>query len=400
MSNGHPTPTARPSKPYPDFPLFAHASGQWAKKVRGKMHYFGRWDDPDAALAKYLAERDDLHAGRKPRADSAELTVKDTANAFLNAKQALLDAGELSPVTFGGYKRVCDEVVAAFGKQRRVADLQPDDFAGLRNRLARKWGPVRLGNAIQVTRSIFKHSYDAVLIDRPLRFGPGFKRPSRKVLRLHKAKQGPKLFTAEEIRRLLEAADVPLKAMILLGINCGFGNADCGRLPLSALDLEGGMVDFARPKTGVNRRCPLWAETVQALKDALAARPEPKHPEHAGLVFVSEQGLSWHKDSSANPVSRAMCNLLRALRINGRKGLAFYGLRHSFRTVADETRDQPACDHIMGHVREDMASHYREAISDWRLRAVVDHVHSWLFPAAETPADGTAPQILPMPETA
>jgi hypothetical protein len=45
-----------------------------------------------------------------------------------------------------------------------------------------------------------------------------------------------KLFTAEEIRRLLDAAGVQLKAMILLGVNCGFGNADCGNLPLSALD--------------------------------------------------------------------------------------------------------------------------------------------------------------------
>jgi hypothetical protein len=38
-------------KPYPDFPLFLHQTGQWAKKVRGKLHYFGT----DAALAKYMA---------------------------------------------------------------------------------------------------------------------------------------------------------------------------------------------------------------------------------------------------------------------------------------------------------------------------------------------------------
>ena len=37
---------------------------------------------------------------------------------------------------------------------------------------------------------------------------------------------------------MIDAAGVQLQAMIFLGINCGFGNADCGTLPLSAVDLD------------------------------------------------------------------------------------------------------------------------------------------------------------------
>ena len=92
--------------------------------------------------------------------------------------------------------------MAHLGKTRLVADLDPQDFAALRNNMAKKWGPHRLAVTIQHIRSIFKHAFDAGRIPTPVRFGPGFKRPTKKTFRLHRAEQGPKLFTAEEIRRL------------------------------------------------------------------------------------------------------------------------------------------------------------------------------------------------------
>jgi hypothetical protein len=80
--------------------------------------------------------------------------------------------------------------------------------------------------------------------------------------------------------------------MILLGINGGFGNAGCGHLPLSAVDLEAGMIDFPQPKTGIPRRCPLWSETVHAIREASADRPEPKKEEHAGTTAEARRSDS------------------------------------------------------------------------------------------------------------
>lgn len=385
MTASHSTAFARsckPAKPTPDFPLFPHATGRWAKKIRGRMVYFGPWADPDGALKRYQEQAADLHAGRKPREVTPEAdTIKELCNSFLNSKRVLVEGGELSPRTMIDYEGAVEVVVQHLGKTRLVADVGPDDFAAMRNKMARKWGPFRLAKMIQCVRSIFKYGFDSGMIDRPMRFGPGFKRPSKKTLRKERHKKGPNLFTAAEVQALLGKASIAMRAMILLGVNAGFGPSDCGSLPLTALDLAGGWIDYPRPKTEVPRRCPLWPETVEALHQAVAERPTPKDPDAAGLVFVTQRGNSWNKDTSDTPVSKEIAKLLKALGINGRKGVGFYTLRHTFRTVADAAKDQPAADFIMGHESPHMSSHYRESIGDERLQAVSSHVRQWLFGA-------------------
>src|SRR5437763_9105142 len=116
--------------------------------------------------------------------------------------------------------------------------------------MAKKWGPVRLANSITRAKSVFKFGYESGLMDRPARYGPEFKKPDKSVLRRHRAKSEPKMFEAEELRALIDGAlvtgeggpelvkpDPVLRAMILLGVNCGFGNTDCAALSLDGLNL-------------------------------------------------------------------------------------------------------------------------------------------------------------------
>jgi len=376
----------KPKKPYPDFPLFPHATGRWAKKIRGKFHYFGKWDDADAALQKYLDQKDDLHAGRTPRVTGDGLTVVDLCNRFLTAKRRLLDTGELSPRTWRDYYDTCAGIVEQFGKRRLVADFTADDFEGFHSVLAKKRGPVALGNEIQRVRSVFKFGFEAGLIETPVRFGPGFKKPNRKTIRQARQKNGKRMFEAEDIRAMLDVASQPMKAMILLGVNCAFGQTDIARLPIDALDFEIGWIDYPRPKTAVERCIPLWSDTLDALREALDVRPKATNKDNEKLVFLTKQRHPWvrtnEKGTPIDSVGLQFGKLLRGLGLK-RNGLNFYAIRHTFETIAGESRDQVAVNAIMGHVDNSMAGVYRERISDERLWAVVDVVRAWLWPPTE-----------------
>ena len=143
------------------------------------------------------------------------------------------------------------------------------------------------------------------------------------------------MFEATDVVRMLDKASPQLKTMILLAVNCGFGNNDCATLPTRSLDLDGGWLDYARPKTGIHRRCPLWPETVESLREALAKRRTPKDDAHAGLVFVTAALGSYAKDTNDNPIAKEFRQARRASGSCIVRDVASTRLRHTFRTVAD-----------------------------------------------------------------
>ena len=376
-----------------DFPLTKHPRGYWCKKCRGKLYYFGRIDsDPtgQTAVAKWLAEKDYLLNGLTPPSSPGGLTVQELVNRFLTNKQDQLHSGELSERTFRQYDQNCGRLVESFGERRLVADLTSTDFGQLRAKLVEGRGPVALKNEITVAKMVFKFAYDEGFIDKPMRYGQSFDAPSRKTLRVERTKRGPKLFEAAEVRAILDAAGVPMRAFVLLGINAAFGATDIASLPKDAIDLQAGWIDYARGKTGIDRRIPLWPETIAAVQDAIDQRPKAKDKADDDLAFLTRFGTRWLKlnrtegREGATPddaIGKAFKKLLVALGIE-RAGVSFYALRHTYRTIADEAKDQPAAGSIMGHHDPSMAAAYREKISDDRLQAVTETVRRWLFPVA------------------
>lgn len=368
----------RLKKPHPDFPLTPHPNGYWVKKIGGKQHRFGeRWCDPKAALNEYLDVKDDLLAGR-PVATGDGLTIEEAINKFLDDRHDRLQDGEIVQITFEDYQRTCRRIVEGLGRKTDVESLRPQDFARLRRKLTAELGATSTGNQVQRIRTCFKYLYEAGEIENPVRFGPSFKKPSARRVLEERNKKAARDFSAKEIRDLLDAAHTTnLRAMILLGVNCGFGNRDCASLPEEAVDLGKGWVEHARRKTGVMRRCPLWAETIDALRDVHHEKADAKEQGAEDLVFLTRQGFPYDRRqfSSIAQEFRKITEQAGCYR----SGVGFYALRHVFETIGGNSKDQVAVDHIMGHKRNDMASVYRTRVEDDRLLAVTDHIHAWLF---------------------
>lgn len=322
----------KPRKPRKDFPLFPHANGQWCKKIRGRLHFFGVWDDPQAALATWLEDKDYLLAGEERPSRVEGVTVGEIADEYYEAQSQKTADGELAEITLESNKRTCKRLVEALGLHTPIEALTPNSFSNLRSTLSTTLSARSLGIELQRIRSIFSFAVEQGLTDRPPRYGTSFKKPSEKAVRRERNKLGSQMFEADEIRDLLEVAGMPLKAMILLGVNCGFGNRDIAILQKSSVNLKTGVIDFPRPKTEVRRYVTLWPETIAALKEASKMRPAPKDKDDEKYWFITSHGECYVRFAKN------------------------------------------------GGWRDAVRQYYRQRISDDRLRAVTDHVRKWLFP--------------------
>ncbi len=403
----------KPERP-PDFPLFAHASGQWAKKIKGRLRYFGSWDDPEQALENYQDfTQGQPRAGRLKVADpQVELSIDRLVQLFLADRDELSQMGEIQATTFEDYKPIGRILIDFFGDHTHVDKLRPHHFAALKTHLSKRKPPHRAGRKpkgkakrkpkgtakdlprvspktlegrIARARAFFNWAAENDYIDTPLRklWGTQFRKPDRKLLVKERNLKPRKLLEPGEIIAILGVASPAFKAMILLGINGGIGNTDAARITLDHLDLKNGWLDLPRKKTGEPRRVPLWPETVEAIREALASRPDPENPENATLLFLTKYRSSWMSRGeriAQNPVAQEFARLRKLAGVSA-GGKSFYSLRHTFATIASSAKDIDAVTYLMGHQPQTVrARDYLEARpDDDRLRACVEVVRQWLF---------------------
>ncbi len=389
------TTSQRPGKPFPDYPLFAHHNGQWAKKIRGRLCYFGLWADPGAALIRYQMEKDDLEAGRQPRPATADnaLTVEQMVFTFLDAKKLCVQSGEMEARTWKDYEHYGDRMIRVFGAKTLVSSLGPTDFKQLRTDFQRTYKSLfSIKGAIRKTKVFFNWAgpgdYRQGLFERMPRFGDAFRVPSASSLRRAWREGGKRMFTADQLRATLAVSNVRLKSMILLGVNCAYGNMDCVKLHEQWLDLAQGWITMPRVKNGNQRRCPLWPETVEALRGTLARRKPPVDSGHRGRVFITKYGQSFR----SRDLSRELTNAMRRAKVGDKRN--FYDLRRTCVSIGRQLHDEAAMRTITGHQppESEMLDHYDQlSVGDARLQRITDHIHGWLFTESDvsTPPEAT-----------
>lgn len=355
----------KPNKPSASFPLTPHNNGRWCKKIKGKLHYFGTWEDPDGALAEYNEKKDSTLPGAS-FGDSGH-SLYEVLDRFLDAKKNDIAIGELSQRTWDDYKSNCDLILSKCDNDMIVEEMTYEDFADLRSKMFEsvgdpevKVGPTTATNRIRMAKVALRY-IETIVPKFRIDFGKSLRGASAKAKRKSKAEQpegGRKLHTALEIRTAVQAANPDVKAMLLLGINCAFGNLDCGRLTWKYLDLKKGWHSYHREKTFVPRRAKLWPETIAALS---CLDKDDRH----GRVFVTKYDNWW----STFAVSHEARKL----------GIEFYNLRRTFRTVADATKEVMAIHLIMGHAGSstNMDHVYVQEVVDKRLEFVAELVRAW-----------------------
>ena len=205
MANSNKRPAGRKAK---SFPLSKHAGrGLWFKKVHGRFHYLGKIaDDPagQKALAKWLDEKDDLLAGRKPRQSTGRLTVEDACNHYLDHLEAELELGNIGKRWFDDVKRTLAVFLEVVGRKWSVEGLRPDDFADV----AKRFHKTRKGKASPVTvqthtvrvRGLFNWLTKEGMIPHPPAYGSRFDAPKLEVIERHKDTKPVRYFSRRQVR--------------------------------------------------------------------------------------------------------------------------------------------------------------------------------------------------------
>ena len=113
------------------FPLTLHPTGQYCRKIKGKIHYFGT--DKKQALEKYLAQVTYLHGCQNSIqiASNGNMTLKELCDLYLQYQHSKVLADDLTPKHHNDQISSLSKLMSFLGQSRKIESISTLDFAKL-----------------------------------------------------------------------------------------------------------------------------------------------------------------------------------------------------------------------------------------------------------------------------
>ena len=357
------------------FPLTLHPTGQYCKKIKGKIHYFG--SDKKAALQKYLNEAARLYGLQEDvqKLQDENMTLKQLCDMYLKYQHSKLQANSLTANHYNEQIGSLKKLMAFLGQNIEINKISTLNLQNYKRKIQNSHVSVsRLNLHISIMKALFHWARKNDILEHI----PNIDAVSRGKIIHHERFT----FDYEQISKLLTAADVKMKAMIWLGLNCGFGCTDCSELKWADLDIVNARVRLPRRKTGISRDLPLWPETVEAIKKVLKT---------GKLVFYTSRGNAFMhtlvktdgngncKYSTQNTITTKFSRLIKKSGLKVPKGTGFYTLRRTAATIAARSGDPFAVQRLLGHADLQMATRYVQDVSK-QTDKVVKNSRKFMLP--------------------
>jgi integrase len=238
---------------------------------------------------------------------------------YLVVRQQL---GRLKESTLVGYRvNLRHHIQPFFGRMRIDEIALPHVREFLKTMLAKQLAPATVLKAVALVKEMFKHAVQWGYLDA---------NPALYIERPRVEVEEMQALTPPQIRRLLEAADEPVRTMLLCAVLTGMRRGELLGLQWEDIDFEGNRIHVRRalwrgklitPKSRRSRRSIDMAPTLKA---ALARLPSRFVGD---LVFTSSEG---HAIDPDNFSSRDWARTLRRSKL---QRIRFHDLRHTYASL-------------------------------------------------------------------
>ena len=258
--------------------------------------------------------------GEKP----GTVTLNEWLTRWLKA-----EAGAVAAATFQKYTGLIEDFLAFMGTRKGIAleAVTTEDFLRYRDHLLAEGRAPRTVNV--TVRKILKRPFQAAVNE-------GFlaRNPIAAIRHLRDVTVEKGVFTPEQIRQLLDAAEGDWPGLILAGYYTGARLGDLARLTWASVDLVERSITFTQKKTGAGLKIPIHPE----LENFLLSRSVPddgRKPLFPKLYHLRGSGKTGLSSSFSRLMERAgIDGGLARVKIGeaGRnvRRLSFHSLRHSF----------------------------------------------------------------------